>query len=465
MLRRILVVDDMVTNRIILKAKLTSAHYDVLQASSGTEALEKAKILRPDLILLEMSLPDINGINVCKQLKKIKLTEHIPIILLSSEYNEAKTYGLKAGANELFKRPIDDMLLLARIRSLLRTNDTMKEIHQNTRDMGIIFPKVLQDQSNGHQQKIALISENIEQGKTWKKYLQQDKTSRVSILDHGNALAHVNKAQEWDAFVIATCPEKDPKSQNGFDLLAELRSRKASRHAAYILVTPDNKQRTMAMALDLGAHDVLAAPLDSDELRLRVNTQIAHKKNMDLLRASRKKDSHLAITDPLTGLYNRHYVNHYFSKTNKQRQLINRQLAVMLIDIDHFKRVNDKYGHGSGDKALQEVAKRLRVNLRNEDIIARIGGEEFLIILPNTNPFEAQQISKRLIWVVGKEPIPITEEQFSITITVSIGLVIVNNQHINNFQDVVEQADIALYQSKTSGRNQVTAHCAKEYAC
>jgi two-component system cell cycle response regulator len=193
-------------------------------------------------------------------------------------------------------------------------------------------------------------------------------------------------------------------------------------------------------------------------LALRLRGQIRRKLEADRLRVTVEDGFKLAAIDPLTGLYNRRYALPHLTEIAKRAREKQRPFAIMLLDLDRFKDVNDTYGHAAGDAVLVEVARRVRDNLRGVDMVARIGGEEFLVAMPETALSQARFAAERLRQVVEETPISIGEGQQEITVTLSIGLSMGGRDEAMSLpiEKLIEDADQALFGSKAEGRNQVT---------
>ena len=211
---------------------------------------------------------------------------------------------------------------------------------------------------------------------------------------------------------------------------------------------------------------MVAGRCDERELALRIATLIRRKRMADDLRSTLRDGMRAAVTDPLTGLYNRRYALPHLARLADHAAQSGRRFAVMLADLDHFKGINDRFGHAAGDAVLVEVARRLRANLRAVDLIARIGGEEFLIALPDTNRTEARVAARRLCRIIGQDPFDLPGHTAPVPLTVSIGVAMghrpvqlqdaVDDPLRDTVQRLLDRADQALYGAKTCGRNQVT---------
>ncbi|WP_347310519.1 diguanylate cyclase domain-containing protein [Defluviimonas sp. SAOS-178_SWC] len=449
---KILIVDDVATNRIVLKVKLASAFYETVQASGGAEALRLARKMRPDLVLLDVELPDMSGIEVCEQLKADARTRDIPVVMITAFRDMArKMEALRAGAEEVFWKPLDEMVLLARLRSLLRARETAEQLGlrgSTYRELG--FAEAAP--SFGDQALVGLVAGRMEAALAWKRELQPYLSDRILVLDRETAMGDFPNGKVPDVFVVEA---NLTRPGEGLRLMSELRSRTGTRYSAVCVMLPAEACETAAVALDLGASDLIEAQADPAEMALRIRTQIARKRQSDRLRNSVADGLRLAMTDPLTGLHNRRYALPHLARIANRAQAAGRQFAVMVLDLDRFKSINDTWGHAAGDAVLIEVAARLKSNLRAVDLIARIGGEEFLIALPDTTLEAAQATAERLRRVVGERPVPLPKGTGSIPVTLSIGLALGAGQDSGSVEDLIGLADRALLGSKANGRNQI----------
>lgn len=459
MSRKILIVDDLATNRIILKVKLNAACHETLQAVDGASALKLARSEQPKLILLDMLLPDISGIEVCRRLRADPATAHIPVVIVTASTDrDSRLRALESGADEFLSKPLNEVILLARIRSLLRAHETESELRLRSETWGDL--NLAEDETvftmPGH---IGLVAAEPAIAIGWRSALAPHLKERITILSPTDALSDRPSGAVPDIYLIAA----DLGAQGtGLRLIADLRSRVQSRHAAIALVLPEAEPDAAAMALDVGANDLLTLPLDPQETALRVTLHIRRKRRADQLRKAVSAGLRLAITDPLTGLYNRRYALAHLDRIAAQARDTGRRFAVMLLDLDRFKTVNDTFGHGAGDAVLETVAARLRDNLRPVDLVARIGGEEFLVVLPEATLGTARIAAERLCRVIGDHPVPLPDGHSSVTVTISVGLALGPDLAPDMIEaaaiarDTLDRADAALMAAKSDGRNQVT---------
>ncbi|TCO73978.1 diguanylate cyclase [Rhodovulum euryhalinum] len=460
MSRRILIVDDVATNRIVMKVRLSEAHYEVLQASDGTVALATARRDRPDLILLDMTLPDMDGTELCRRLKAHPETAAIPLIVVTgARSTEAKMRALEAGADEFLSKPLDEMILLARVRNLLRARETAEELAlRNGTHRALGFAEAAE--GFAPQGRVALISADPRTGRSWRAALAPLLSDALSTITRAEALTPPEDMLTPDVFVIDSrlAPEGA-----GLRLVSELRANAKTRHSAVLVVVPETARETAAMALDLGANDLVSAPADPQELAIRIRSQLRRKQQADRLRATLEDGLRLALIDPLTGLFNRRYALPHLARIAERAAGTGRGYAVMLLDIDRFKRVNDRHGHAAGDTVLVEVARRLKENLRPVDLVARIGGEEFMVALPETEFELACATAERLRTEIGARPVVLPDGAGEIGVTISIGVAFGSDRAPASedadleaeVKRLMEQADRALYGAKASGRNTV----------
>jgi two-component system cell cycle response regulator len=446
---RVLVVDDVATNRILLQARLAGAFYDPVLAADGSECLACAVEQAPDLILLDLGLPDLPGQEVLRRLRADPRTRDIPVIVLTADGSSAARLGaFSAGADDVISRPASDAVLLARVRNLLRARGVA----------GLTPVEGLAEPASPFQPEatVAIVSAQPDLAGHLRGDLAALLRQRLVVLSRAQALAEasVHPARVPDVFILL-----DDGSDNAgqLRLLSELRSHPATRHAAVSVLGPAADGEEAAMAFDLGADDVVTPDVSPAELALRTGCLVRRKQAGDRQRLRMQDSLRLALIDPLTGLYNRRYAGPKLAAIAARSLAESGDFAVMVIDLDRFKLVNDQHGHAAGDQVLVELARRLTASLRASDLLARIGGEEFLAVLPDTDLALAQQVARRLCEVVEERPFRLASGA-ALTITVSIGVAVSGDASGRplSAEALVEEADLALRESKLSGRNQVS---------
>lgn len=451
MSRKILIVDDVSTNRLVLKVKLSSAHYDVLSASSGEEALRLCQKEQPDLVLMDVVMPGMSGVDTCREIKATPAISDIPVILFTAlDDHDTRLSGLRAGADDFLAKPIDDVALLARVRSLLRSRDQIRELR--LREATCAELGYAENAEPAHVAgEIVLVSPSPENSFRWRQKLSSVVDHKIRIQNSADALSATNYQVSPDLFVLAI--DLDQHNE-GLRLMAELRCRDVTRHAAFIIMLPTGDSERAATALDLGAWDICYDPFIPGEIAMRIKAQLARKSRADRLRDTLDDTLRLALVDPLTGLYNRRYGLHHLRRIARDCQTHGQSAAVIMVDIDRFKEVNDSHGHQVGDKVLAAIANMMRHRIRRQDLVCRVGGEEFLIVLPDACLKQARKVAERLRQGACEVTLT-TRENDLLTVTLSLGIA-----DLGSFAFDVDRAlmavDDALYDAKNKGRNRVS---------
>jgi len=456
---RVLVVDDLEANRRLLEAKLSAEYYDVLTARRGEEAVQLAKRERPDIILLDVMMPGgIDGYEACRRLKAQPETRHIPVVILTTlDDRDNKVRGLQAGAEEFLTKPIDDVQLMARVKSLVTlkvVTDELRAREASGKRLGVIGEDLRPDPVDQHR----LVSGNI--------LVIDDSPNQIKRIHDALGVEHRIATMGGDetggppdlVLVAVTA-----KSFDGFRVIARMRSGEPTRHLPILaIVDPDDKTRAVR-ALELGAHDIIVRPIDEEELTARARTLMRRKRYIDALRARLDQGLELAITDQLTGLYNRRFLTGQLAPLVQRAQCGGDPVSIMTIDIDHFKRCNDTFGHDAGDAVLREFATRLATNLRPSDFACRLGGEEFVVIMPRTPGDVACLAAERLRRQICAAPFRVAGISDPLEITVSIGVAC--SEHADDTAELLlKRADEGLYEAKRAGRNRVVGRGVKDAA-
>ncbi|MFZ3581513.1 diguanylate cyclase [Loktanella sp. DJP18] len=463
---RILIVDSVSTNRIVLRVKMLAAKYDVDAVASCAEAAARIAVCPPDLMLINLTDDSDVGHGFCRKLRVDPKTTHIAIISIGAlDTSVARFSALDAGADDVLPRPISDALLLARVRSLMRRRNMSRELQMRDgtrRNFG--FDETPKPRITPA--RITLLSENPVTARALVDTLEQRMKQRIRIntfdcaltdtTDGDTASGGTTDGCTTDLFIVdGTAPVLTAGQM--FRLVADLRARESTRLAAQMVLLPRQHADTGAMLLDLGADDVVMGAVGADELLLRARSLLRHKFDQDRLRDTLRHGMHAAMIDPLTGLYNRRYAESHLRHIAEQAHAAGSQYALMMIDIDHFKRINDSYGHAAGDRVLCGLATRLKQNFRPEDLVARIGGEEFLIAMPRTTQGEAIAAAQRLRRLVNIRPFPIGDGATDLRVTISVGVALdsLNPQDATSLGDLFKRADAALYDAKANGRDAI----------
>ncbi|UWQ40378.1 diguanylate cyclase [Leisingera aquaemixtae] len=451
----ILVIDGVSTNRIMLKVQLAAAYYHVVQAGGVAEVLQAARQHRPDLVLTAMSLPDGTAADVKRELAADEALADLPVIAVSDwEGHKARLQALAAGIDDVLQQPVDDVILQARIRSLLRARSADEELNlQRDASHGFILP--LSDRCCADDlcsASVALVAQDPRTAMAWRDHLSA--CLPYALRTHAiSDIQGLMQAPVADAIIIEL---NEASAGPGLRLLADLRARAATRQTVVIAVPNPADPQIAAEALDRGAHDVLQTGFDVEELKLRLTAQLQHKARKDRLRDSVRNGLRAAVLDPMTGLYNRRYAKPFLDRVAHSAAANGEKFAVMLADLDHFKRINDVYGHPAGDAVLIEAARRMQQVLGPADLLARVGGEEFMAVLPGASEAEAGIAAVALCNAINGTPFQVPGAAEPVKVTISIGAVMGGGGKEDSTAALVEKADQALYNAKNAGRNQVT---------
>ncbi|WP_299867892.1 diguanylate cyclase [uncultured Roseobacter sp.] len=457
---KILIVDAISTNRIVLKVKLASAFYEVMQAATADEACVAALRHDPDLIISAMALPDCDAAELCNRLKRSPQTRAIPMMVVGCRPDaDTRLKALEAGVQDVMLKPIDDTLLLARVRSLIRAHNSAAE-WQMRDDTSRALGFAEESMEFGPPGRAVLVGSDAAAAHNWMTLLRPHLRTSLDFSTPETALRDLSPGKVPDVFIL-TLAEDDNNTSDVLRLLAAIRATAITRHSGILVLQSRPDPGLGAYALDLGADDLMTDGFDVAELTLRVKAMLRRKRIADQLRATVRTGLQAAVSDPLTGLHNRRYAMPHLARVAEHSAATGRSFAVMVADLDHFKRINDLYGHASGDAVLVETARRLRDNLRGVDLIARIGGEEFLIVMPATPLSEARAAASRLCRKIGGRGFTVPGADEPIKVTVSIGVTIggMRAKHERKQQQdanmLLDAADKALYAAKLQGRNQV----------
>lgn len=454
MTARVLVVDDILPNVKLLEAKLMAEYYEVVTALNGPEALKKVVENNPDVVLLDVMMPGMDGFEVCRQIKANPLTAHIPVVMVTALTDvEDRVRGLENGADDFLSKPVNDVALMARVRSLVRlkmTVDEWKARESTASQLGVTdgASSVMQ-QPVDHARVLILEDMGFESEKIHDTMLRDE--NETTIVQTGLDAMKEISTKDFDLIFLSL----NLKNEDGVRFCSHLRSNERSRAVPVILIGNEEEMERIAHGLEIGAHDYLLRPIDRNEMLARCRTQIRRKRFQDKLRANYEISLSMALTDALTGLYNRRYFEVHMQKMLQSARENHKPLGFLYMDIDHFKSVNDTHGHQVGDEILKGFAMRIKDAVRSFDLVARLGGEEFVAILPDTTPDVAYTIAERLRKVVADTPFPCSAAGGSLAVTSSFGGVVLQGEELNRVAvpDVIQRADAQLYEAKHNGRN------------
>ncbi|OIN87682.1 MAG: PleD family two-component system response regulator [Alphaproteobacteria bacterium CG1_02_46_17] len=454
MTARVLVVDDILPNVKLLEAKLKAEYYEVVTALNGPEALKKVAECNPDVVLLDVMMPGMDGFEVCRQIKANPLTSHIPVVMVTALTDvEDRVRGLENGADDFLSKPVNDVALMARVRSLVRlkmTIDEWRARESTASQLGVgdsAASVMLQPVESAN---VLVLEDMAFDANKIVDAMARDQDQVTVVTSGMDALKEIS-ANEFDLIFLSL----NLKNEDGVRFCAHLRSNERTRSTPIVMLGNDTDLDRIAHCLEIGAHDYLLRPLDRNEMLARCRTQIRRKRFQDKLRANYEISLSMALTDALTGLYNRRYFEVHMQKTLQSTRENRKPLGFLYMDIDHFKIINDTHGHQVGDEILRGFADRIKDGVRSFDLVARLGGEEFVAILPDTTEEVAYAVAERLRKLIADTPFPCSASEGHLSITSSFGGVVIKGDEIDTVDvtSLIQKADAQLYEAKHNGRN------------
>ena len=450
MTARILVVDDVPANVRLLETKLAAEYFDVVTACDGPSALKIAAEQSPDIILLDIMMPGMDGFEVCERLKASAETQHIPVVMVTalSEMPD-RVRGLEAGADDFLSKPVNDLALFARVRSLLRLKMMMDELRlrqQTSGDLGV-FEDGGAEEDDPSNARVLIVEHNDMMADRLSRYLGELGCNAERAASSTEGLV---KGREGDYDLVLV--NLQIGGEDGLRFCSQFRSAEPTRHVPILLLLDDLDLAQLAKGLDIGVTDYLIKPIDRGELLARVRTQIRRHRYHHRLRRNLQQSVDMAFIDPLTGLYNRRYMSAHLDRKIMEIATVEKPVSVVIFDIDHFKAINDTYGHGAGDQVLTQLANRVLDNLRSFDLVARYGGEEFVVIMPDASTEISLRVAERLRRRVDGEAFRVegVDQPLEVSISLGVATTLDPQETAENF---LGRADRALYEAKNSGRN------------
>ena len=457
MTARILVVDDIPANVKLLEARLLAEYFEVLTAFSGRQALEACENGKVDVVLLDVMMPEMDGFEVCRRIKADPATSHIPVVMVTAlDQKSDRVRGLEAGADDFLTKPVNDLQLMTRVKSLVRLKTLTDELRlrsSTTRNIGIEELLSRNATLSSEKARVLLVEGRASAAEQVARMLRGECELEVAA-DAQEAFFRAAEGTYECVLVSTQLGDFDP-----LRLCSQLRTLDRTRFVPVVLLADPGEEARLIRGLELGVNDYVVRPLDQHELIARLRTQIRRKRYNDHLRTSVTQTIEMAVTDGLTGLHNRRYLDSHLATLFDRAVSRRRPLSLLITDIDRFKAINDTWGHDAGDDILREFAGRLRQNVRGIDLACRFGGEEFVVVMPDTEPALAQKVAERIRAQIAEKPFSTGKDGREVPVTISIGVAGLR-QPADTVDELLKRADMALYEAKSGGRNRVVANAA-----
>jgi two-component system cell cycle response regulator len=456
MTARVLVVDDVPANVKLLDARLSAEYFDVIKATNGRDALAVCERAECDLVLLDVMMPEMDGFEVCRRIKTNPATHHIPVVMVTAlDQPSDRVRGLEVGADDFLTKPVSDVALVARVRSLARLKMMTDELRMRavtSKEIGIESPEREAISESGRQGRILLVDDRQASYQRLVETLMAEHS--VDVESNPNDALFRAAEGRYDLLIVSLALE----NFDGLRLCSQMRSLERTRNVPILAIAEGDNNARLVRGLEIGVNDYLMRPVDKNELLARARTQVRKKRYTERLRDNVQLSIEMAITDPLTGLYNRRYMESHLGSLVEQASSRSKPLTVLVLDIDYFKAINDTHGHDAGDDVLREFSVRIRKSIRGIDLACRYGGEEFVVVMPETDLAVATMVAERLRRRIATDPFPIQQGASKVDVTISVGIAALGKD--DNAANILKRADQALYRAKRDGRNRVVPDAA-----
>jgi len=454
---RVLIVDDVRANLKLLEVRLSAEYFEVVTATSGPEAIDIVERGLCDIILLDVMMPGMDGFETARRLKSSPATLHIPIVMVTAlDQPSDRVRGLEAGADDFLTKPVNDLALITRVRSLSRLKMVIDELRMRavtSHEIGVTTDLTDTVSETGEGGKVLIVDDRPSSAERLHDALVGQ--HEVDVESNPQEALFRLAEGKYDLLLLSL----DLQEFDALRLCGQVRSLERTRHLPILLTTEPGDQARLLRGLDLGANDYIVRPIDKNELVARVRSQVKRKRYTERLRDSVQISMELAVTDALTGLYNRRYMESHVGTLVERSAARGKSLSVLLLDIDYFKSINDTYGHDAGDDVLRDFSDRLRACIRGIDLACRYGGEEFVVVMPDTDIGVATMVAERIRRRVAGDPFPIQGGEKQIEVTISIGIAARSTPE-DTAAMILKRSDEALYRAKRDGRNRVVADAA-----
>ncbi len=456
--KKILIADDSPVTLASLTRMLSSDHYQTIQAADGEEALDKAFSELPDLILLDVMMPGINGFEAARKLKEDSRTNHVPIILVTAlDDPENKYAGMEAGAEEYLAKPVRRQELLARVKSMITLKQYRDQLSIRDHSQRSLIVRCDEDESPEEVEKtlpVALLVEDNEGDARLVRHILEDFPLRLERVSRGKDAVRIAQSGQADLILLdILLPD-----MSGFEVCQQVKNSNKGRDIPIVVITCLDDLDSKLKCIELRTDDFLVKPIVARELQARVRILLEKKRQLDKLRSHYRAALDSAVIDWLTGLYNHGYFKKFLDLEIKKSLRHKYPISLIMVDIDNFKTYNDSYGHSVGNILLQELAQVIKKSVREIDLVARYGGDEFAVVLPYSDIQGALRNAQRIDQAIRAHRFSniTTDREPQMTASMGVAWYPQDALHVD---ELIHCADLRLYGAKQKGKNQISAPC------
>ena len=454
--KKILIADDSPVTLASLEKTLSGGLFQTIRAANGKEAFDKAVCELPDLILLDVMMPEMNGFEVARILKEDTRTRSIPIIMVTAlDGPEHEHAGRAAGAEEYLSKPVRPQELIARANSLISLRQYRDQLSIRNHSQWSFIVDRHSDDAGPEPQKelpLVLLVEDNESDAELVRHFLKELPIRLERMSNGADAVEICQTGKVDLMLLDILLP----GLNGFEVSRQVKSSEKGKDVPIVVITCLEDMESRLKCIELQTDDFLVKPIVGRELQARVKILLEKKKQLDKLRSHYEQALNSAVVDWLTGLYNHGYFKKFLDLEIKKSVRQRYPVTLIMMDIDNFKAVNDAFGHPTGDMILQQMAQVIRNAVREVDLVARYGGDEFAVVLPYSDGLGALRVARRIDEAIKRHGFSPRASAEKTRLTVSMGVAGYPEDAVH-VDELIHSADQKLYAAKIKGKNQISA--------